>query len=89
MALVELRGISKTFGTVKVADNVSLDIRSGEFITLFGPSGSGKTTVLRRSPDSKTPTAAPSTWAKMTSPTCHPSTATSTRYFRTTHSSRT
>lgn len=47
MALVELRSLSKTFGTVKAADDVSLDIESGEFITLLGPSGSGRTTVLR------------------------------------------
>lgn len=47
MALIEIRGLSKAFGTVKAVDGVDLDITPGEFITLLGPSGSGKTTVLR------------------------------------------
>ncbi|MFM8752495.1 MAG: ABC transporter ATP-binding protein [Actinomycetota bacterium] len=47
MALIEIRNLSKAFGTVKAVDGVDLDINSGEFITLLGPSGSGKTTVLR------------------------------------------
>lgn len=47
MALIEIRNLSKTFGSVKAVDGVDLDINPGEFITLLGPSGSGKTTVLR------------------------------------------
>lgn len=47
MALVEIRGLRKSFGSVKAVDGVDLDINQGEFITLLGPSGSGKTTVLR------------------------------------------
>jgi len=55
VALVELRSLCKTFGAVKAADGVSLDIDSGEFITLLGPSGSGKTTVLRMIAGFETP----------------------------------
>jgi putative spermidine/putrescine transport system ATP-binding protein len=47
VALIEIRNLAKAFGSVKAVDGVSLDIGSGEFITLLGPSGSGKTTVLR------------------------------------------
>ncbi len=46
--IVELRGISKTYAqTIKAVDDLSLDIATGEFITLLGPSGCGKTTTLR------------------------------------------
>jgi putative spermidine/putrescine transport system ATP-binding protein len=47
MALIEIRDLAKSFGNVKAVDDISIDIESGEFITLLGPSGSGKTTVLR------------------------------------------
>jgi ABC-type Fe3+/spermidine/putrescine transport system ATPase subunit len=45
--LVELRAVSKCFGPREVLRTLSLDIASGEFLTLLGESGSGKTTLLR------------------------------------------
>lgn len=44
---VRLEGITKRFGEQKAVDNVSLEIRDGEFFSLLGPSGCGKTTLLR------------------------------------------
>ena len=55
MALIEIRNLAKSFGTVKAVDGVDLDIHAGEFITLLGPSGSGKTTVLRMIAGFETP----------------------------------
>jgi spermidine/putrescine transport system ATP-binding protein len=45
--LLEVRAVAKQFGANQVLKGVSLDIASGEFITLLGESGSGKTTMLR------------------------------------------
>lgn len=47
MAGIQLDQVSKTFGSVEVIRNLSLEIGSGEFVVFLGPSGSGKTTLLR------------------------------------------
>ena len=47
MASVELRGLTKFYGPIKVVDDVSLKIEHGRLVCLLGPSGCGKTTTLR------------------------------------------
>jgi multiple sugar transport system ATP-binding protein len=47
MAVVETRGLTKSFAGVKAVDHVDLASGEGEFLVLLGPSGCGKTTLLR------------------------------------------
>ncbi|MGD2200846.1 MAG: ABC transporter ATP-binding protein [Candidatus Bathyarchaeota archaeon] len=47
MVEVELRGVTKRFGDVVAAGDVTLGIQDGEFFTFLGPSGCGKTTTMR------------------------------------------
>ncbi len=54
--MVELRGVSKRFGSFTAVADVDLRIRPAEFLTLLGPSGCGKTTLLRMISGFETPT---------------------------------
>lgn len=43
---VQVKNLTKCFGDLKVLDNVSFDIKNGEFVCIVGPTGCGKTTFL-------------------------------------------
>ncbi len=45
--IIRVDHVSKVYGDKAVLNDVSLDIRKGEFVTILGPSGCGKTTLLR------------------------------------------
>jgi branched-chain amino acid transport system ATP-binding protein len=47
MALLEIRGVGKTFRTLKALDGVDIDVMAGTFHGLIGPNGSGKSTLLK------------------------------------------
>jgi len=46
-ALLQMRGISKSYGERKILDRIDLDVAAREKVAIIGPSGSGKTTILR------------------------------------------
>ena len=45
--MVELQGITKSFGTLQVLKGIDLMIEKGEVVSIVGPSGAGKTTLLQ------------------------------------------
>jgi ABC-type polar amino acid transport system ATPase subunit len=45
--LVQMTGVCKAFGPLRVLEDITLDVARGEKVSLIGPSGSGKTTLLR------------------------------------------
>ena len=47
MSEIELRNVGKSYGSLSVLNDISLDMSSGEFVVLVGPSGCGKSTLLR------------------------------------------
>ncbi|MFN5559159.1 MAG: ABC transporter ATP-binding protein [Opitutaceae bacterium] len=55
-SMIEIRSVTKRFGSFTAVNDVSLDIAEGEFLTLLGPSGCGKTTLLRMLSGFETPT---------------------------------
>ena len=46
MALLALKNVSKSYGALKVTDNVSLSVTEGEVLGILGPNGAGKTTLF-------------------------------------------
>ncbi len=44
--LLEVRGLTKSFGALLASDDVNLEVREGETHAIIGPNGAGKTTLI-------------------------------------------
>jgi putative spermidine/putrescine transport system ATP-binding protein len=57
MSVLEIKNVTKAFGTVRAVDDFNLTVGDGELVCLLGPSGSGKSTLLRMVGGFETPSA--------------------------------
>ena len=55
MVLFEMKNIKKSFGSLEVLKDISLQVEEGEVLSIIGPSGSGKSTLLRCATGLETP----------------------------------
>ena len=55
MVLFEMKNIKKSFGSLEVLKDISLQVEEGEVLSIIGPSGSGKSTLLRSATGLATP----------------------------------
>ena len=46
-SMIELRGVTKTFGSKRAVDHLDLSVRAGELFAFLGPNGAGKTTTIK------------------------------------------
>jgi len=44
---IQLRNISKRFGSIQALEDITFDVKNGEYLCILGSTGSGKTTLLR------------------------------------------
>ncbi|SFU09749.1 ABC transporter ATP-binding protein [Sedimentitalea nanhaiensis] len=46
--ILDIRGISKSFGALRASNNINIDLRAGEIHALIGPNGAGKSTLIKQ-----------------------------------------
>ena len=56
MNMIEVNNLSKSFGELKVLDNVSFGVEAGQTVAVIGPSGAGKSTIINMIPRFMVPT---------------------------------